>query len=62
MKWHIICASGMVLVMESSKSSLDFIKFVQDGFQNNLQESRSTAVSQSARAYGTATVTEVLLF
>jgi hypothetical protein len=33
MKWCIICESGMVLLMELSKTDLDFIKSVHDGFQ-----------------------------
>ena len=37
MKWQIICKLVMVLPMNSSTIYLAFIKFVQDGSQNNSQ-------------------------
>jgi hypothetical protein len=40
MKWNIICASVMILPMEPSKMDFGFIKFVQDGFQNNSQRAQ----------------------
>jgi hypothetical protein len=58
MKWCIVWASVMVLLMESFKTVVDFITFVQDGFQNNSQESTSTNIRQSAKAYWIA----VMLF
>jgi hypothetical protein len=51
MKWRIICLSAMVLLTESSKIDLAFIKFVQDGFQNKSQQSTSVIVYQSAKDY-----------
>ena len=37
MKWQIICKLVMVLPMKSSTMDLAFMKFVQDGSQNNSQ-------------------------
>ena len=37
MKWHIICKLVMVLPIKSSTIDVTFIKFVQDGPQNNSQ-------------------------
>jgi len=37
MKWQIVCKFIMVLPMKSSTIDLAFIKFVQDGSQNNPQ-------------------------
>jgi hypothetical protein len=39
-----VVQSVMVLLMESSKTDLGFIKFVQDGFQNKSHESTSANV------------------
>jgi hypothetical protein len=38
--------------MESSEIDLGFIKFVQDGLQNNSQENTSATVWQSTRSIG----------
>lgn len=48
MKWHIICASIMVLFLRSFTTNLGFIKFVQDEFQSNSQKRNSMTIYQYA--------------
>jgi hypothetical protein len=62
MKWHIIYASVMVLLMESSKTDYGFLKTEPDGFQNNLQDSTSAIVLQTVKACWTAITKKVTLF
>jgi hypothetical protein len=50
MKWSVICASVMVLRIESSKTQLGFIKSVHSGFQNDSQDCKSASGWQSAKA------------
>jgi hypothetical protein len=55
-------SSAMVLYIESSTTDLGFIKLVQDGFQNNSQESTSTIIWQSAKIYWTTIATKMMPF
>ena len=59
-KWHNIWTSVMVLHIKST-TELALIKFLQDGFQNNSQESTSTTMWQSARAFLTAFIMKGML-
>lgn len=61
MKWLIICTSFMILLMESSRTDLSFVKSVQDGFQNNSQESMSGTVWQPAKVCHAAVETNVTI-
>ena len=51
----------MVLHIKSTTTELAFIKFLQDGFQNNSQESTSTTMWQSARDFLTAFIMKGML-
>jgi hypothetical protein len=48
--------------VDSFKTGLSFIKFVQDGFQNNSQKSRPRPFWQFAKACWTAVITKMTLF
>ena len=62
MKWHNTWTSVLVLHMKESTTNLAFIKFLQDGFQNDSQKSTSTTVWQSAKAFWTTFVMKGMLF
>jgi hypothetical protein len=49
----------MVLLVEWPKADLDLMKFVQDRFQNNLQENTNGTDRRSAKAYWTAIITDM---